>query len=68
MRNEEYAIDCIQSYELAMSDPWRNDFSDDGMNEDNNRWDRLVEDVMHYLNIDDYLEAIKFIRYYQNSY
>lgn len=48
MRNEAYALDAIRSYELAMSDGWRNDFcesAEEGQQDDENRRENMLEQV-----------------------
>lgn len=44
---EHYIQERWLSYDCAMGDPWRNDFEEDGQSADENRYERMVDEVRH---------------------
>lgn len=56
---EAEAVERIRSYEVTMSDSWRNDFSEDGQAADEQRREDMISDVMGILNCEE-ADAEKF--------
>lgn len=42
---EDIITQAYHSYDCSMSDPWRNDFEEDGQSADEWRYDNMINDI-----------------------
>ena len=45
MNFEDEVMDSARSHDVNMSDPWRNDFSEDGQSDDDFRYENRINDL-----------------------